>query len=68
MILGDPIIHHPFSYNLQFFKWSWPFTGFGLAVFLSFLIAQVISERVLRARGHEAEAVAVGDVLLGAIV
>jgi phosphatidylglycerol:prolipoprotein diacylglycerol transferase len=68
MILGDPIIHHPFSYNLTFGKFVWPFTGFGLAVFLSFLIAQVISERVLRARGYEKESVAVGDVLLAAIV
>jgi phosphatidylglycerol:prolipoprotein diacylglycerol transferase len=68
MILGDPIVHYPFSYNLQFGKFTWPFTGFGLAVFLSFLIAQVISERVLRARGYEKESIAVGDVLLAAIV
>ncbi len=36
-----PIIHHPFNVPINIFGHSWPFTGFGIAVFMAFLIAQV---------------------------
>ena len=60
MIPEDPIVHHPFVFG--------PFTGFGLAVFMAFWIAQVISERELRRRGHITESVAIADVVLAALL
>lgn len=60
MIPADAIVHHPFVLG--------PFTGFGLAVFMAFWIAQVISERELRRRGHLAESVAIADVIFAALL
>jgi len=64
MILPSPIIHHPFKFGIA----SWELTGFGIAVLLAFLIAQVVSERELARRGHDVEAKAVGDVLFAALL
>ncbi len=64
MTLASPIIHHPFEINLGGFK----LTGFGIAVLLAFLIAQVICERELARRGHDTEAAAVADVLFAALL
>lgn len=44
-----PFIHHPFSYDLGPFQ----FTGFGIAVLLAFLIAQITSSEVLKDRGYD---------------
>ena len=41
--IPSPIIHHPFNFGILGFN----FTGFGLAVLLAFLIAQIVSERDL---------------------
>lgn len=60
MIPPDAIVHHPFVFG--------PFTGFGLAVFMAFWIAQVITERELRRRGHVAESIAVADVIFAALL
>ena len=49
MILASPIVHHPFAYNVGPLQ----FTGFGLAVLLSFVIAQIVAMRELRRRGHD---------------
>lgn len=43
-------------------------TGFGLAVFLAFAISQVITQRELERRGHQAEADAIPDVVLAAVL
>lgn len=60
MIPPDAIVHQPFVVG--------PLTGFGLAVFMAFWIAQVISERELRRRGHTAESVAISDVIFAALL
>ena len=60
MIPADPIVHSPFEFG--------PFTGFGLAVFMGFWIAQVIGERELRRRGHHAEAISMADLVFAALV
>ncbi|MEP6493170.1 MAG: prolipoprotein diacylglyceryl transferase family protein [bacterium] len=62
--LASPIIHHPFQFGVAGFN----LTGFGIAVLLSFLIAQIVSERELARRGHDVEAMAVSDVLFAALV
>ena len=67
MTMTNPIVHHPFVFHLRLGSFGWEFTGFGIAVFLAFLIAQIVTERELRRRGFEREAAATGDVLLGAI-
>ena len=64
MTLADPIVHHVFKFSIFGFE----LTGFGIAVLMSFLIAQVVSERELARRGHDVEAAAVGDVLFAALV
>src|SRR5215831_18017875 len=61
---AGPYIHHPFTFSVFGFS----FTGFGIAVLLAFLIAQIISERELARRGRDAEAAAVSDVLFAALL
>lgn len=64
MNLASPIVHHPFNFGVGGFN----FTGFGIAVLLAFLIAQIVSERELARRGHDIEAKAVSDVLFAALL
>jgi phosphatidylglycerol---prolipoprotein diacylglyceryl transferase len=64
MTLASPIVHHPFKFGIA----GWELTGFGIAVLMAFLIAQIVSERELARRGHDVEAAAVGDVLFAALV
>ena len=59
---SDPIIHHPFAFDLGFFE----FTGFGLAVVMAFVIAQIIAQRLLAQRGHDPEPI--GDLVLAAVI
>jgi phosphatidylglycerol:prolipoprotein diacylglycerol transferase len=59
-----PIVHQPFEFTIAGF----PFTGFGLAVLMAFLISQIISERELVRRGRDKEAAAVSDVLFAALL
>jgi phosphatidylglycerol:prolipoprotein diacylglycerol transferase len=61
---GGPFIHHPFTFTVFGFS----FTGFGIAVLLAFLIAQMVSERELARRGREKESAAVSDVLFAALL
>jgi phosphatidylglycerol:prolipoprotein diacylglycerol transferase len=58
----ESIVHHPLSYRLGPLE----LTGFGLAVLLAFAIAQVISTRELRRRGHDAEPI--GDLVFAAVI
>jgi phosphatidylglycerol---prolipoprotein diacylglyceryl transferase len=60
----SPIVHHPFEIPLGRF----PLTGFGLAVFLAFVISQVIAQRELTRRGHDPEAQAVPDLILASVL
>ena len=64
MMQAAPIVHHPFEFNVG----PLSLTGFGIAVLLSFLIAQIVSERELARRGHDVEAAAVSDVLFAALL
>ncbi len=63
-LASSPIIHHPFEFGLG----PLTLTGFGIAVLLSFLIAQIVAERELAARGRDVEAAAVSDVLFAALL
>ncbi len=51
MIVGlpSPIIHHPFDYRLG----PVGITGFGIAVLMSFLVAQVVAQQELVRRGDD---------------
>ena len=64
LAIPNPIVHHPFEFTIA----GIPLTGFGIAVLLSFLIAQIVSERELARRGHDREAMAVSDVLFAALL
>jgi phosphatidylglycerol---prolipoprotein diacylglyceryl transferase len=64
MLASSPIIHHPFQFGIA----GYELTGFGIAVLLSFLIAQIVCERELARRGHDVESRAVGDVLFAALL
>ena len=56
------ISHHPFLYHLGPFD----ITGFGLAMLLAFVIAQMISSRELDRRGHDGTVM--GDVTVAAVI
>jgi phosphatidylglycerol:prolipoprotein diacylglycerol transferase len=62
--VSSPIIHHPFQFGIGGFN----LTGFGIAVLMAFLIAQIVSERELAHRGRDAESAAVSDVLFAALL
>ena len=55
------IVHHPFAYSFGAFS----FTGFGIAVLLAFVIAQVIAQRELVRRGHNPEPIS--DLIFAAV-
>ena len=63
-LASTPIVHHVFKFGIGSFE----LTGFGIAVLMAFLIAQIVSERELARRGHDVEAAAVGDVLFAALL
>lgn len=55
---AHPIVHHPFVIPIGPFS----ITGFGIAVALAFLIAQVVAQTELTRRGHDPSPIA--DILL----
>ena len=61
---SDPtsIIHHPFVYPVG----PLPLTGFGLALLLAFVVSQIIAQRELTRRGHDANDIP--DLLLASVV
>jgi phosphatidylglycerol:prolipoprotein diacylglycerol transferase len=67
-MISHPIIIHPFNIPIHIGSFRMEISGFGIAVLLAFVIAQVVSERELLRRGYEFEARHVGDVLLAAII
>lgn len=58
------VIHHPFAYQ------AGPFliTGFGIAMLLTFVIAQIVMTAELRRRGHESAAAAMSDLTVAAVI
>jgi len=62
MTLADPIIHNPLSYTIG----PLTFTGFGVAVLMAFVVAQLIGQRELARRGHDPEPVS--DMIFAAVI
>jgi phosphatidylglycerol---prolipoprotein diacylglyceryl transferase len=62
MTLINPIVHHPLSYTLG----PLTFTGFGVAVLMAFVVAQLIGQRELTRRGHDPEPVS--DMIFAAVI
>ncbi len=58
----NPIIQHPFAYQVGPLQ----FTGFGIAVLLAFLIAQITSAEILSERHYDPGITS--DALLAAVV
>lgn len=56
------ITHNAFSYNVGRFQ----FTGFGLAVLLAFVIAQIVAQHELWRRGHDPEPIS--DLIFAAVI
>ena len=65
---SHPTVVHAFNIPIHIGNFQYELSGFGIAVLLAFVIAQVVSERELRRRGYEREARQIGDVLLAAVV
>ena len=65
---SNPTIVYPFTIPIHLGRFQFELSGFGVAVLLAFVIAQVVSERELRRRGYETEARHVSDVLLAAVL
>ncbi|HEX4932189.1 MAG TPA: prolipoprotein diacylglyceryl transferase [Gemmatimonadaceae bacterium] len=60
----DHIIHHPWEIKLGPLN----LTGFGIAVLMAFVIAQIITQRELTRRGHDAEAQAIPDLIFASVL
>jgi phosphatidylglycerol:prolipoprotein diacylglycerol transferase len=58
------VIHHPFVYQLgPLFV-----TGFGIAMLLTFVIAQIVMTAELRRRGHDDAARGMSDLIVAAVI
>lgn len=62
MLASDPIVHAPLAYSFGPVE----VTGFGLAVLLAFVVAQIVAQRELARRGHDPEPV--GDMIFAAVL
>jgi phosphatidylglycerol:prolipoprotein diacylglycerol transferase len=56
------VVHHPLSYAFGPLQ----FTGFGLGMLLAFVISQIIAQREMERRGHDASVMP--DLVLAAVV
>ncbi len=61
-IIFATIVHHPLSYQFGPLQ----LTGFGLAILLTFVVAQIISQQELERRGHDGSVM--GDLVFAAVV
>jgi phosphatidylglycerol:prolipoprotein diacylglycerol transferase len=57
-----PVIHHPFQFSIGPLQ----FTAFGIAVVMSFMVAQMISQEEMKRLGHDPAPIA--DMIFGAVV
>lgn len=62
MMLPHPIVHHPFALDAGPLQ----FTGFGIAIFMCFVVAQQVAQRELARRGYDPAPVA--DMIFAAVV
>jgi len=58
----EPIVHHPFQFGVGPLQ----FTGFGIAVVMSFVVAQMISQHQMERKGYDPAPIA--DMIIGAVV
>jgi phosphatidylglycerol:prolipoprotein diacylglycerol transferase len=58
------VIHHPFVYHLG----PLLVTGFGIAMLLTFVIAQIVATAELRRRGHTEAVDAMSDLTVAAVI
>ena len=58
----EPIIHHPFQFGLGPLQ----FTGFGIAVVMGFVLAQMIAQQEMQRLG--ADPAPIADMIIGAVV
>ena len=58
------VIHHPFVYQVG----PLLVTGFGIAMLLTFVIAQIVATAELRRRGHDAIAASMSDLTVAAVI
>lgn len=57
-----PIVHHPFQFGLGPLQ----FTGFGIAVVMGFVLAQMIAQQEMERLGHDPAPI--GDMIVGAVI
>jgi len=57
-----PIVHHPFQFGIGPLQ----FTGFGIAVVMGFILAQMIAQQEMERLGHDPAPIA--DMVIGAVV
>lgn len=57
-----PIVHHPFQFGIGPLQ----FTGFGIAVVLGFVLAQMIAQQEMERLGHDPAPI--GDMIVGAVI
>lgn len=62
MLQTESIVHHPLAYDVGPLQ----VTGFGLAVLLAFVIAQIVSQRELARRGYDPDPIA--DLVFAAVI
>jgi phosphatidylglycerol:prolipoprotein diacylglycerol transferase len=60
--ISATIVHHPLSYQLGPLQ----VTGFGLAILLTFVIAQLISQQEMERRGHDGSVMS--DLVFAAVI
>ena len=61
-MIQHPIVHEPFAYGIGFLQ----ITGFGLAVLLAFVIAQIVAQAETARRGYDPEPIA--DLVFVAVI
>lgn len=57
-----PVVHHPFQFSIGPLQ----FTGFGIAVVLGFVVAQMIAQEEMTRRGYDPAPIA--DMIFGAVL
>ena len=64
-MIPEGIVHHPTAFKFGPLP---EVTGFGLAVLLAFVIAQIICQRELWRRGYDYEAESIPDLVIAALI
>jgi phosphatidylglycerol:prolipoprotein diacylglycerol transferase len=62
LIAAAPVVAHTFKFKV----WIFEFTGFGLAVVMAFIVAQMVSQEAMQRRGYDPTPL--GDMVIGAII